>query len=149
MKRFILVLIPLLFLAAPASAAQSEANLERYEWKNRLLLVFAPSKDHPTYQELVQSLEEAEEELADRDMVVFHLFEDKTGYVFGDAIRPESVTALRERYDPESGGLTLVLIGKDGGEKARQVGNYDLKALFRRIDEMPMRKREMRREGGD
>ncbi len=146
MKSLILALIPLLLLAAPADAAQSDANLEQYQWKNRLLLVFAPSENHSTYQELVQSLDAAEGELADRDMVVFHLFEDKTGYVFGDAIRPESVTTLRERYNPDQGRLTLVLIGKDGGEKARQVGSYDLEALFRRIDEMPMRKREMRRD---
>jgi hypothetical protein len=146
MTRLVFALISLLLLAAPAGAARSEANLERYEWKNRLLLVFAPSQDHTAYQELVQGLNSAEEELADRDLVVFHLFEGKTGYVFGDAIRPESVTTLRERYDPERGGLTLVLIGKDGAEKARQVGDYNLEALFRRIDEMPMRKPEMRRD---
>ena len=149
MKRLILALIPLLLLAAPAGAAQSDANLEQYHWKNRLLLLFAPLENHATYQELLQSLDAAEGELADRDMVVFHLFEDKTGYVFGDAIRPESVTALREQYNPDQDRLTLVLIGKDGGKKARQVGSYNLEALFRRIDEMPMRKREMRREGGD
>ena len=146
MKRLILALIPLLLLAAPAGAAQSDANLEQHHWKNRLLLLFAPLENHATYQELLQSLDAAEGELADRDMVVFHLFEDKTGYVFGDAIRPESVTTLRERYNPDQGRLTLVLIGKDGGEKARQVGSYDLEALFRRIDEMPMRKREMRQD---
>ena len=37
----------------------------------------------------------------------------------------------------------VLLIGKDGGMKSRE-SSLDLDAIFRRIDAMPMRKREMR-----
>ena len=57
-----------------------------------------------------------------------------------------SVQALRKKYDVETGKLTLILIGKDGGEKMRQVGSIDLQSIFKRIDSMPMRQSEMRRQ---
>ena len=43
----------------------------------------------------------------------------------------------------ESGGVEAVLIGKDGGVKARETEDFDLNAFFGKIDQMPMRRNEM------
>ena len=145
MSRYILPPL-LLALAGGPNDARKGQGLEQYTWQNRLLLAFAPSETYWRYRSFTSRLDSAEPELNERDLVVFHLFEDLTGFVFGDALRPELVNSLQEQYDPEKGTLTLVLIGKDGTEKARQVSSFDLEALFRRIDGMPMRQREMRRD---
>ncbi|MEN0050651.1 MAG: DUF4174 domain-containing protein, partial [Bacteroidota bacterium] len=43
--------------------------------------------------------------------------------------------------------FTVILIGKDGGEKLRRKGKLlTRKALYQTIDVMPMRRAEMRRK---
>jgi hypothetical protein len=51
---------------------------------------------------------------------------------------------LRKRLSVPSGRFTVILIGKDGGEKIRQGSSVDLKEIFAIIDAMPMRQQEMR-----
>ena len=54
---------------------------------------------------------------------------------------------LLERYfTPAPAETMVVLIGKDGGVKSRSP-DLDLEATFGLIDQMPMRKAEMRRAG--
>ena len=49
---------------------------------------------------------------------------------------------------PDAGPFELVLVGKDGGVKARADDPDALPAFLERIDTMPMRRAEMRRAGG-
>ena len=49
---------------------------------------------------------------------------------------------------PDAGPFELVLVGKDGGVKARADDPDALDAFLERIDTMPMRRAEMRRAGG-
>ena len=58
---------------------------------------------------------------------------------------------LRERileryFTPAPGDTAVLLIGKDGQVKSRST-DLDLEATFGLIDLMPMRRREMQREG--
>jgi len=50
---------------------------------------------------------------------------------------------LRKRYRVAKGDTTVILVGKDGGEKLRTGDLADLERIFRLIDSMPMRRREM------
>lgn len=52
---------------------------------------------------------------------------------------------LRSRYGVAGEDAVLVLVGKDGTEKARYALPADPDDVFARIDAMPMRQREMRR----
>jgi hypothetical protein len=126
--------------------AQSPLDLSQYQWTHRLLLVFAPSEQNPAYLDLEDQLQASEAELADRDLIVFRLFAQGRGSAAGAPIGNDSVSLLYDRFDVQQGASTVVLIGKDGGEKARQVGTFDLQAIFERIDAMPMRQREMRQQ---
>ena len=55
--------------------------------------------------------------------------------------------ALREAR-PARGGFELLLVGKDGGIKARADSPDALEEFLGRIDAMPMRRAEVRRAGG-
>ena len=131
-------------LAAGCAFAQTSPNLEDYQWKNRLLLVFSPSASEPSYRELETKLQQFRVELEDRDLLVFHILSAEGAVQHTHAFSPEAAHSLRQRYAVSDEKMTLILIGKDGGEKARQVGDFNLQALFERIDAMPMRQREMR-----
>lgn len=102
--------------------------LSDYQWKNRLIL-FHLSAD-ASADAFKKQLAEVTPELEDRDLVVLPL----------DA-------PLRERFRASTSESTFILIGKDGGEKARQVGSFQPAKFFQLIDSMPMRQAEMREKG--
>jgi len=62
-----------------------------------------------------------------------HISEDKT---FSDKIR--------KAFKVEASTFTLILVGLDGGEKLRQSDPIELHELFGIIDQMPMRKNEIK-----
>ena len=53
-----------------------------------------------------------------------------------------------ERYGVEPGRFAAVLVGKDGTVKHRSDKPVEPDGLYALIDEMPMRRREMRERGG-
>lgn len=150
MIKAICVAVLLLGITAGSANGSSSSDLDMYRWKNRLLLVFSPSDTDQTYLELQHALGRAGDKLQDRDMVVFHLFASGRGKADETCLGKNEVRSLYQRFDVPDHSLTVILLGKDGGEKVRQVGQFDLQAIFDRIDAMPMRQREMRqRSQGD
>lgn len=124
-------------------------GMEKYKWKNRPVLIFAPSQEDSAYQALKEEISKREAEIIDRDIVVLHLFEDGNGWAANAKLDSSMVRELLDKYDVKNSGLTVILIGKDGGEKMRQRGNFDLEEIFKRIDAMPMRRSEMRNRPKD
>ena len=88
--------------------------------------------------------------LADRDvdLVLVDAAELEALRAGSDAAVPERLRpALRARA-PGATGFELVLVGKDGGVKARASSPDALESFLGRIDAMPMRRAEVRRAGG-
>ena len=54
---------------------------------------------------------------------------------------------IRSQFRIRGGGFSVVLVGKDGGVKARYAKAPDLDDVFSLIDGMPMRRSEMRERG--
>lgn len=108
-------------------------QLESYRDEKRVLLIFAPSANDAGYLEQKEWLEAHNADLQERDLVVFYLL-------------PSDATPLLEHFDITESSFTVVLIGKDGSGKERYDNPVQPKALFRTIDQMPMRRREMAEE---
>ena len=134
----------LLFLAASVSAQSND--LKSFRWKNRILLLFAPDSADSTYASAMRQLKHHSQGVQERQLVIFHLFERGTSFRDSSRISTRTVNNQRTQYRVASGKFTAVLIGKDGGEKWRQTEMFDLDALFRRIDAMPMRQSEIQVE---
>ena len=124
-------------------------DLEEYKWKNRLLLVFAPSEDDTRYRSLEKELREQEDAIVERDLLVFRILEGGESRLGDSPIDDDSSALLRDRLAARTGQFTVVLIGKDGGEKLRRSDEVELEAIFSLIDSMPMRQREMRERRGE
>ncbi len=129
------------------AVASGDDALQSYRWESRPLLVFAPSEDHADYVKLVRSLRAQRTELLDRDMVVFHLLSKGQSRIEKESLKAQVATALRARFDVRPGEAVMILVGKDGGTKARRPLDDDLSPIFALIDAMPMRLREMQERG--
>ena len=138
-------------LATGISLALSHAwgaDLTKYRWKNRLMLVFSAHTSEAGYVALNQSLKQRLSEVQDRDLIVFRIFEEVPSRITEQALPPEEAQGLRRRFNVKSGQLTVILIGKDGGVKMVQERRADIQAIFDLIDSMPMRQREMQEGAG-
>jgi hypothetical protein len=115
-------------------------DLSTYKWKNRLLLVFAAPGEE--YEEQLRLLEGLEPEFEERDLLLGLLHE--AGELDGTPVPPEDTMQLRQKFSVEPYSFATILVGKDGGEKFRSNAPAPAEEVFRRIDAMPMRRREMR-----
>jgi hypothetical protein len=122
-------------------------DLNRYKQKYRLIILFSPSPDNEQYQSFKAQIPNQRDEIIDRDILIFHIFEtgkSRTGESFIDS---NSADSLRNRFSIRPGGFTVILIGKDGDEKWRRESLAELGEMLALIDSMPMRQMEMRKRG--
>ncbi|MDQ3555900.1 MAG: DUF4174 domain-containing protein [Gemmatimonadota bacterium] len=110
--------------------------LHSFRWRNRPLLVFAPSAVDPRLAEQVQRVEAKRAGFEERDMVLLEI-------TTGGESRADGA-ALRERFRIKEDVFAVVLVGKDGTEKCRWTEPVEMRELWELIDAMPMRRREMR-----
>ena len=131
---------------AVAAPGPVQAGMQDYRWKNRPLVVFAPSDSHALYRRQVAALSGKRSQLANRDMVVIQVV---GGHVVSTLGRSPglSADALRRRYGVGPASFRAILVGKDGGVKISSAAPLSASRLFATIDAMPMRRQEMRTRG--
>ncbi len=129
----------LLLISGTADGADMN-RLSDYRWNNRLVLVQAA----PDTEGAIDTLQAAQAGIDDRDIIWFVNTESGLVSNQGALTRgvAQDVTDLLEKSDADE---RVLLIGKDGGIKSREP-TLNLDAIFRRIDAMPMRIREMRED---
>lgn len=143
----------LLFAALVASAGLGSgtavaAELGDYRWERRPLLLFAPTNSDPRLVETLSRIDADRCDVLDRDMVVGVVVGGGTSTLDGQVIDTQQAQQLMGRYGVGDTDFTVVLIGKDGGEKWRVNDVPSLQTVFAVIDGMPMRNREMAADPG-
>ena len=110
--------------------AAEDADLSRFLWTNRLIIVFADSEADPRFIDQIDLLAERPAELAERDVKIVL-----------DA-EPALNSTLRTKYRPR--GFMLMLVGKDGQVYLRKPLPWDVREISRSIDKLPQRQQEVR-----
>jgi hypothetical protein len=120
--------------------------LDAYRWKNRLIIASVPTGE--ARDQLTTSLAAHRAEIDERDLKVIDVSSASARIPGTVRFDPQQTTALRERLklSARETDAVFILIGKDGGEKARQRGTLKLASWFTLIDAMPMRREEIRRQ---
>ena len=128
----------------PVAAAHADP-LDGLRGEKRALLLFSKSRSLSSLDRFVDLLRERRPDLEDRDMVVLVTAgSDPTYSAIGYTSLPSGANRdLRRRFRPQASGLTIVLVGKDGTEKARYLQTVDPDIVFDIVDAMPMRQREI------
>ena len=123
-------------------------SLNQFQWENRIIVMFADHSESEPYQRQMNEFESQPKGLSDRDLVLISVFDKECAMFEGKIISVESAESIRSRLSPTNDNYSIFLIGKDGGIKLKQDEFLAPDELFRVIDRMPMRQREMRDDGG-
>ena len=143
MKPLLATLVLLMVLSmSPARAADP---LEALQGKSRPLLLFAKSRSDASLEKQLELLRSRRSDLSERDMLVLvsEGDEDTIAAIGYTPVPAGANRDLRARFLPSTRGLVVILVGKDGDEKARWDKPVDPDEIFALIDAMPMRQREM------
>ena len=128
--------------AALGPAQAMAAELSDYRWESRPLLLFAPTDSDPRLVETMRRIEASRCDFVDRDIVLGRIVTEGTSTLDGHVVDPTQAQRLVSEFGIGADSFSVVLIGKDGGEKLRVAGIPDLQAIYAVIDGMPMRARE-------
>ena len=84
----------------------------------------------------------------ERDLKIIDASEGAQRVAAGVRLNPEHIIAVRQHFKLAAGEPrpVFILVGKDGGEKARQDGTLDLDTWFVLIDHMPTRRQEIQNQ---
>lgn len=142
----------LLALAPVLSLAQDAPSLASLKDTNRVLLIFSPSDRSPEFERQLDLLDKHAYDLRDRDLVLLPVVTVAKPPANANTLRAghppfasqTEQLALRHRFHVAPNEFTVILIGKDGGEKLRQQTPISIDKLNAVIDAMPMRQDEMR-----
>lgn len=128
-----------LLLGGPALADP----MERFLGSDRPILIFAPDRGDARMVAQLGRFSMHRKEFRDRDVTLIQI-----GGVFMrvDGTGAPHGPALRERYGVPDDSFTVILVGKDGGEKMRTNEVTDPQVFYALIDTMPLRQQEIERE---
>ena len=139
-KSFALYFVPLtLMLTCPAFAN----SLDAYVGLKRLILV--SSATVAVSERINTSFVKQRMQLEERDLTIIDISENSHKITAAWRLPLEKTATIRNELKLKSGETrtVFILVGKDGGEKARCYDALDLERWFALIDQMPMRKAEI------
>jgi len=137
---------PIISIGARMKAAPMAEALSELRDKFRVVLVFHPAQAEAgrtpsgTFRNQVELLKEGHSQLTERDVVVIPV-PSADGY---GTFPAKEEFSLRRQFRVAPDEFTVVLVGKDGGEKFRSNLPVTIEELDALIDAMPMRQQEVR-----
>ena len=121
-------------------------DLTKFQWKNRLLFIFAENESHPLFKDLHRQIVAHKAEVHDRDLIVFEVPAKGPARMNSNSLGRKDADSIRNHFAISSDTFSLILVGKDGGIKLKRHDHVSLEEVFELIDSMPMRQREMRQK---
>ena len=130
----------------PIDEESTSLDLDTFQWKNRLVLIFAPSSTDHSYLNQKDGFAGKEDELDDRDIIVFELIETGPSMMGEELLTNEQQSYLRHTFGIPAADYSFILLGKDGTIKLRAKQVVPSSDVFDLIDRMPMRQEEIKRK---
>ena len=125
---FLLIIFPVMLI--------NSSPLDKYLWKNRVVVTFSPSKNNTERNYFVKSINRNLCKFNSRNII--HI-----DFIFNENDQKiENFESSFENISLSSSEFRLILIGKDGGIKLNS-RKISLEEIFSLIDTMPMRQEEM------
>jgi hypothetical protein len=142
--KYVLILISFLMMTNDMGAQ----DLNTFQWKNRVLLLFTPDEEDSVFQRQIALLNDQTEAMEDRQLITLFLTpggDRENTQLFRKA---ELTAYYYDHFGVDERLFTLILVGLDGREKYRSVGRAVApETLYGTIDQMPMRRAQLKRRG--
>ena len=119
--------------------------LSSYQWRYRVIIMKADSAQN-LYHQQKQLFEQNQAALDERDLVIIRLFDDHGLDAERNPLSKKDYDFLKAKYGAGNKSFRISLIGKDGGLKFAANRIVQPNELFAIIDQMPMRRQEMKRK---
>jgi len=146
MRRCVVIFFILIGLTVWVPKEILSMDLTQFQWKNRLLFIFAKDVNNPLFKELQSQIAAQKADLEDRDLIVFEVPAQGPARMNTNPLDRKEANSIRNHFAVPSDTFSLILIGKDGGIKLKRSDQVDLSEVFGLIDSMPMRQREMQQK---
>jgi len=145
-KTILVVLTAVLACTIFGGQVALSMDLNQFQWKNRLLFIFAPQEGDSVSSTLQSEISAQQGQVSERDLIVLKIFESGPSYLENSQLDSRAAAAIRNGFAAPLGRFTCILVGKDGGVKLRRNAQVKLAEIFDLIDAMPMRRQEMRQK---
>ncbi len=99
MKPFMLTGFTLIVFMILGPTGAMPMDLSRFQWKDRLLLLFAPDDGHPDLTEMQRQLAVRRAGVADRDLRVFEIVDRGTSRLDGAPLERELIDSMPMRQN--------------------------------------------------
>ena len=129
-----LVVVGLLMGTVMTAEAKS-ASLASYQWKSRVLVVTAPTRQDDGVAAQRRIFQQNAAGMAERQIVLIEAVGDD-----------ERARAIRGQLGVSDKAFKVILVGKDGNVAVSSDRPLAAQDLFNRVDAMPMRRDEMKRD---
>jgi hypothetical protein len=126
-------IMAVLLQPAVALGRSNDSNEDR----SRLLLVFAPDENSKELQTQYAELERDTAEVNGEDVNVVYVVGDRPVKLPPPEAKTESAANLRKHYHVDATGFRVVLVGRDGWEKARWQEPTDPHVIIDHAADMP------------
>ena len=146
MKGFAATYLIMVALIICATSETLPMDLTQFQWKNRMLFIFAQDGNHPLFKDLQIQVVAQKAEVDDRDLIIFELPAKGSTRMGTTPLDRQQADSIRAHLDIPGNTFSLILVGKDGGIKLKREDRVDLSDVFGLIDSMPMRQREMQQK---
>ena len=127
-------------------AAMTAQNFLKHQWQHRILVIQFDEVNQQNYTAQLHDLRINNSGLTERKLIVYQFCDDqyRMGIDKESEWRKADPLILEEIKKDADMDFSILLIGLDGGIKLRQSKALTTEELFRIIDSMPMRAREIR-----
>lgn len=125
------------------SMKTQDSDKEKHNPK-RVILLFADDRNNRDLQKQTELLQPEEADLRERHLEVYVVLSDDVENLKGENMDKLNASGMRQDYEVRPDEFRLLLIGKDRTVKMNESYPVESKAIFDKIDAMPMRQREMK-----
>ena len=114
--------------------ARELCPLDEFHWKSRVLVIVAPDGDAAAETQR-HIFESSAKGMSERSIVLMEALDDS-----------ERSRQIKSRLSADGNRFQVFLVGKDGHTAVSSAKPLPADEVFARVDAMPMRREEMRRE---
>ncbi|MBQ0732832.1 DUF4174 domain-containing protein [Aquimarina celericrescens] len=119
-------------------------DFKEHQWKNRIIIICTDSFSNPEFQKQKSELNKYPNELKDRKLIVYKVTPDNYRFGLGSTISLRTDKQFFDTFNNEKSQFKIILIGLDGSIKMTWENFIAPTDIFALIDQMPMRKNEIK-----